>query len=136
MTLEGTVSALVQVLAGLDGIERAYDDPPEALTEFPCALAFAGSGSQEVVSDGLGKSLHTVIVEIHHSRQIVQEAIDAAKVWPDRLLQGLYRAQRRGDLQIVWPVQYEALPLPYNQETHYGMRFRVTLKVMAALLWP
>lgn len=133
MTLETTVDGLVSVLGAMTGIERAYADPPESLNEFPCVIAFAGSGELTAVSAGLGKCLHTVIVEIHHSRQIIQEAIDEAKVWPDRALAALYAAQAAGTVAVVWPVRYEALPLPYNQETHYGVRLRVTVKDMVAL---
>ena len=133
MTLAALVDELVATLGAMPGIERAYADPPESLNEFPCLIAFAGSGEMQLVSAGLGKSLHTVIVEIHHSRQIIQEAIDAAKVWPDRVLAALHAAQTASTLALAGPVTYEALPLPYNQEVHYGMRFRVTVKDMVAL---
>jgi hypothetical protein len=133
MTLETVVDGLVTTLGTMTGIERAYADPPEALAQFPCLIAFAGSGTMEVVTAGLGKSLHTVIVEIHHSRTIVQAAIDAAKVWPDRVLAALYAAQKTSALYVVYPFTYESLPLPYNQETHYGVRFRITIKDMVTL---
>lgn len=129
MTLATVVDGLVTTLGAMTGIERAYADPPESLNEFPCLIAFAGSGTLEVVSAGLGKNLHTVIVEIHHSRQIIQEAIDGAKVWPDLVLAALYGSSH----QVVYPVTYEALPLPYNQETHYGVRLRVTVKDMVVV---
>jgi hypothetical protein len=103
------------------------------LAQLPCLIAFAGSGTMEAVSYGLGKNLHTVIVEIHHSRTIVQAAIDAAKVWPDRVLAALYTAQKTSALYVVYPFTYEALALPYNNEVHYGMRFRITIKDMVTL---
>jgi hypothetical protein len=133
MTLKTVVDGLVTTLGAMTGIVRAYTDPPESLSEFPCLIAFAGSGEMQVVSAGLGKSLHTVVVEIHHDRQIIQQAIDEAKVWPDRVLAALYAAQAASTLAVVWPVTYEALPLPYNQEVHYGVRLRVTVKEMVAL---
>lgn len=126
MTLANVVDGLVTALSGMTGLERAYADPPESLNEFPCLIAYAGSGTLEAMSAGLGKHLHTVIVEVHHSRQIVQDAINQAQVWPDLV----YSALRSSSLMVVWPATYEALPLPYNQETHYGVRFRVTVKDM------
>lgn len=136
MTLAAVVAHLVDTLGAMDGIVRAYDDPPESLSEFPCLLAYAGSGQLELVSAGLGKSIHTVVVEIHHSRTIIQEAVDAAKVWPDRVMAALYADQRSpssGSGGIVWPVTYEAIPLPYSNEVHYGVRFRIPVKDMVAL---
>lgn len=133
MTLETRVNGLVTTLGAMTGIVRAYADPPESLNEFPCLIAFASAGTMEVVTAGLGKNIHTIVVEIHHSREIMQAAIDAAKVWPDRVLQALYTAAAAGTVTVVWPMTYEALPLPYNQEVHYGMRFRIPVKDMVIL---
>lgn len=136
MTLATVIDGVVATLGAMTGIERAYADPPESIAQFPALLAFAGNGEMTVVSGGLGKSLHTIVVEIHHSRTIIQEAIDAAKVWPDRVLQALYDDQAAPSSAlggVVWPVLYEAAPLAYNQETHYGVRFRITIKAMDAL---
>lgn len=133
MSLEMTVDELISVLGAMTGIVRAYSDPPESLNEFPCLIAYVGSGTMEAVSVGFGKGLHTVIVEIHHDRQILPQAVDEAKVWPDRVLQALYAACSAGTLTLVWPFSYEALPLPYNQEVHYGVRFRITCKDIVTL---
>lgn len=133
MTLATVVDGLVTTLGGMTGIVRAYADPPESLSEFPCLIAYAGSGTSEVISAGVGKNLHTVIVEIHHSRTVIQEAIDQAKVWPDRVLAALYTAQKTNTLTVVWPFFYESIPLGYNQEVHYGVRFRIPIKEMVTL---
>lgn len=133
MSLETVVNGLVTTLGGMTGIVRAYADPPESLSEFPCLIAYAGSGTMEVVSVGMGKNIHTVVVEIHHSRTIIQEAIDQAKVWPDRVLAALYTAQKTSTLTVVWPMVYESIALGYNQEMHYGVRFRIPVKDMVTL---
>lgn len=133
MTLATVVDGLVTTLGAVTGIERAYADPPESLSEFPCLIAYAGSGTMEVMSAGVGKNIHTVIVEIHHSRTIIQEAIDQAKVWPDQVLAALYTAQKTSTLMVVWPVFYESTALGYNQEMHYGVRFRIPVKDMVTL---
>ncbi len=133
MSLETVVDGLVTTLGGMTGIVRAYADPPESPQEFPCLIAYAGTGTLEAVSGGLGKNLHTVIVEVHHNREIIQDAIDAAKVWPDRVLQTLYTAQKSSTLVVVYPVTYESTALQYNAEWHYGVRFRITVKDMVTL---
>lgn len=135
MSLENVVAALVTAAGGMTGITRAYADPPESISEFPAAIVYAYRGELSVASYGVGKSLHTVVVEIHHSRQVAPQAINDAKVWPDRLLAALYADQTLGGAVdgIVWPVTYRATPIRYANEVHYGVRFEVTVKTMETL---
>lgn len=133
MTLEATVDNLVTALGAMTGIVRAYADPPESLNEFPCLIVYADTGTLELVSVGQGKNIHTIIGCVYHSREIIQTAIDAAKVWPDRVLQALYTAQAASTLTVIWPVTYEAVALPYNDKWHYGVRFRIPVKDMVTL---
>jgi len=133
--LDAAMTQLGVVLGAMSGLTRWYSDPPEALAEFPCGMAFANYGSLAVQSDGLGKGLHTVSVVIYQSRAILPEAIDAAKVWPYRIfaaLAGHLRLNSTVDT-IVWPMAYKFGPLQYGSEVHYGVTCDITLKIMAAV---
>ena len=125
MSLDTTIDTLRAHVANLTGIARVYEDPPESLSEYPCAIVYVLRGTYEANAAG-GRSFHTLVVEVHHSRQVLPEAMDAAKVWPDRMFAELKAAT---DLHIVWPFAYLAGGLQYGNETHYGVRFEIQAKV-------
>ena len=128
MSLEAEIAKLRTHLGNLAGLRRVYDDPPESMSEFPCGIAFALRGNYEFNAAG-GRSLHTLIAEIHLARQVLPQAVDAAKVWPDLLYQELKGAD---DMHVVWPFSYQAAALQYGanaSEVHYGIRFEVQVKV-------
>lgn len=125
MALETVIDLVRAHVENLDGLERVYDDPPESLSEYPCAIVYVLRGNYEANAAG-GRSFHTVVTEIHHSRQVLPEAMDAAKVWPDRMFAELKAAT---DLHIIWPMPYLAGGLQYGSETHYGVRFELQCKV-------
>jgi len=130
MSLDAAIDGLRSVVEGVSGITRVYTDPPESLNEFPCAFVVADSG--EMADSGAGGySLHTLVVEVFHSRTIIAQAVDGAKVWPDRLFAALRADVRLGGSvsHVRWPITYQAGALTYNGMTHYGMRFRVIVKV-------
>lgn len=130
MTLDALIDTVRTHVAALPGLARTYDDPPESMQEFPCAIVYAARGEYEF--GAVGRSFHTVIVEIHHNRQVLPEAMDAAKVWPDRLYTELAAAD---DIYIYDRMRYVCGGLPYGraggtEETHYGVRFEIPCKVM------
>lgn len=134
MALSDVIDQYVTAFGGMTGMQRVYADPPEALAEFPCALVYVASGELTVGGHG-AQAIHVINLEIHHSRQILPEAVDAAKVWPERVVKELHTemlADRFGGYvaAVVWPVTYEALALQYNNEVHYGLRFRIPTKVI------
>ena len=130
MTVERIVDELVSLLETVEGLKRVYADPPEAISEFPSAIVYVASGTMEFLATG-GHSLHSVVVEIYHGRQVLPQAVDEAKVWPDRIFAALKSDQHLNGAasHIVWPFQYRASALRYGTLVHYGMRFEVTYKV-------
>jgi hypothetical protein len=133
MSLVTAIAALNAVVAGLDGIGRVYADPPESINEPPCAIVYMESGTY-IDSPAGGHGMHVLIVEIYEKRTILQQAVNAAKPWPDKL-----RAALRANLTLSSTVShvgdgqmffsYRAGPMPYNEITHYGIRFRIPVKV-------
>lgn len=129
--LEDLITQVNVVMAAMTGIERWFDDPPESISQFPSGMAFATSGELSAVSAGLSKSLHVLTLQVHHARTVSQDAINAAKVWPDRVLAVLAANPSVNGAAdaVVWPIRYQALPLQYANELHYGVQFTVTFKV-------
>ena len=79
-----------------------------------------------------GLAFHTIAIEIYQAPNITAQAVDGAKVWPDRVFAAL-RTDPTLDgtvTHIRWPIAYQALGLTYNNVVHYGMRFNVTVKVL------
>lgn len=130
MTVQAVIDNLNSVIATVPGLARVYADPPESISEFPCAITYIREGEMYDSAAG-GYSLHTLVVEIYQARQIMALAIDKAKVWPD-LVRSVLRANQtlNGSIShFVWPLRYQALPLPYNDQVHFGVRFLVQVKV-------
>jgi hypothetical protein len=125
MSLDTVIDTMRAHVANLSGLARVYDDPPESLSEYPCAIVYALRGNYEANAAG-GRSFHTLVIEIHHSRQVLPDAMDAAKVWPDRMYAELKAAT---DVHIIWPMPYQLGGIAYANETHYGARFEIQCKV-------
>ena len=125
--LEDALDALLSAVSTIPGLPRVYADPPESLSEFPCAIAYVTSGELSWFPGA--QCTHYISLDIYHSRQILPEAVDAAKVWPNRVLTALVADGTFGGYveAVVWPVSYEAVAMTYNNDLHYGMRFRIPL---------
>lgn len=136
MSLDTAIDGLRTALSAMTGLKRTYDDPPESISDFPSLIVYSKSGTMLYTASG-GYSLHALVAEVYLSRQVLPEAIDAAKVWPDRVYAILKADQTLGGAvsHVVWDTQtglglrYQMLPLQYNQNLHFGVRFEITVKV-------
>lgn len=125
MSLAATIAALGAHVENLAGLSRVHTAAPDTLNQLPAAVLYPTEGTMEANAAG-GRSFHTIVVEIHHSRQVLPQAITDAVVWPDLMYAELKTAT---DLHIIWPIKYKAAGLVYGNETHYGVRFEVQAKV-------
>lgn len=130
MSLDAAIDGLRAVVTGLAGMKRVYADPPESISEFPSAIVYVSGGELNATASG-GHNLHTLVVTIFHARQVLAQAVDASKVWPDLVYAALKADMTLGGTvsHVNWPVTYKALPLEYNGVVHYGMRFEVPVKI-------
>lgn len=130
MSVQAAIAGLNNVVAGISGLVRVYADPPESISEFPSAITYMREGETYDTAAG-GYSLHMLVIDIYLARQILPEAINAAKAWPDRVRSALKADPTLGSTvsHVVWPMRYQALPLPYNDLVHFGVRFLVQVKV-------
>jgi len=135
MNLTQAISALVTVASGLSGIVRAYDDPPESISEFPCAMVYAEAGILNAEGTNLGRGTHTIRIDLYASRTQLPQAVNTSRGWPDALHSALATNERLGGSAsiIEWPVRYQAVSMQYNNLTHYGMRFEVTVNLFGGV---
>ncbi len=124
MSLATTISLLAAHIDNLPAL-RVHTAAPDTLSDLPAAIIYPYEGTMEANAAG-GRSFHKLVVEIHHSRQVLPQAITEAQVWPDLVYAELKAAT---DLHIIWPFTYKAAGFAYGNETHYGVRFEVTVKV-------
>lgn len=132
MTLAATVAALRTVVDTIDGV-RVYPNPPESINEFPSAIVYSASGEMQFGSSGLTRNYHTLNVDIYLARQILPQAIDAAKAYPDLMYTAVSNAYSASTIDIVdtngrAAISYRTGPMNYNNITHTGIRFTIRLK--------
>lgn len=123
-SLADTTVAFYNLLRLVPGLRRVWEKPPESMSEFPCAIIYPYQGELWSNAAG-GRSFHTVRIEIHHTRQVMPQALGEAEVWPGRL----YEVLRTASLDIQWPVRYRCGPIDYSNERHYGVQFDILVKV-------
>lgn len=123
-SLASVMAGLLNMLNQVPGLRRVWDRPPESMSEFPCAILYSYQGEIQNNAAG-GRSFHTVRIEIHHTRQVMPQALGEAEVWPGRVGNVL----KTSSLDIVWPVRYRCGPIDYANERHYGVQFDVLVKV-------
>ena len=131
MTLDGAIDGLRTALATMTGLKRTYTDPPSAINEFPALIVYPSLGEMSYEARG-DMAFHDIIVDIYHARQVLPEAVDAAKVWPDRVYAKLKEDQALGGAvaHVVWPINYRFIPMQYNDMLHFGCRFTIRCKVL------
>lgn len=132
MNVETAINALNSVVAGIAGIKRTYADPPESVSEFPSAMTYIGEG---IYLDGpASHGIHTLILDIYESRQVLAQAVDSAKQWPEKVYTALSAndtlnstVSHVGGRDFF--IRYRAQPMEYNANIHYGVRFWIPVKV-------
>ena len=130
MTIATAVAGLNTALDTIAGL-TVHSDPPEFLTAFPCSLCYLESGEMSVVSGGLDSSLHVLNVDIVLGENDLPTVVNGAKSWPEAVLAILKADPTLGGTisHIVYPVRYQVGSLEYGVSEHYGVHFRVTIKM-------
>lgn len=128
MSVSALVSTIATATGNLTGIKRVYADPPDSMNQFPCAIVYAARGElgKRAGRGVAGNSDHVIAVEIHHARQVLPQAVQASRAWPDEMLAQLLALAATLDIQ--YPVTYQAQALRYGDEMHYGIRFEITVR--------
>jgi len=130
VTIATAISGLNTALDTIAGL-TVHSDPPEFLTVFPCSLCYLESGEMSVISGGLDTGLHVLSVDIVLGENDLPTVVNGAKSWPEAVLSVLKASPTLGGTvsHIVYPVRYEVGALEYGVSEHYGVHFRVTIKM-------
>lgn len=126
MSIDANIATLVAAVGGVAGVKRAHANPPESFSQFPAAIVYVVDGS---FGEPTGRTIceaHTVtyVVELYTARQVLPQAIAAARKWPEPVIAAL----RATALNIRYPLNWTMGPLPYSAETLFGLRFRISIK--------
>jgi hypothetical protein len=125
-TIQDAITAIQGVVGGVSGIRAAPDYPPEDLSLYPFAVAFARSGSFEAAPVGSGKGLHTIVVEVHVGRSDLARDIKAAMPYGDSVPLALLADTTVGGVVSTFArVRYEFGPMAYGGLATIGWRFFV-----------
>lgn len=136
MSVQAAINGLNAIMQCVSGL-RVYTDPPESINQFPACITYVQSGTMEDSARG-GMSLHTLACEIYVARQLLPQAVDAAKTWPDTVFGKLRTADTTWNgaiAHVVWPMRYRAGPMQYGPTQdglHYGVKFEIQVKVLEA----
>jgi len=132
MSVANAINGLNAIMRTVSGL-KVYSDPPESINQFPSCITYVQSGTMEDNASG-GTSLHTLICEIYVARQLLPQAVDGAKVWPDTVFTALKTADVTWSgaiAHIVWPMRYRSGPMQYggSDSLLYGVQFTISVKV-------
>jgi hypothetical protein len=125
-TLQDAINAIQDVVGGVSGIRSAPDYAPDQLSTFPFALAFARTGTFEVGPVGMGKGLHTIVVEVHVARKDLPRDIQAAMAFSDAVPLALLADTTLGGVVSTFTnIRYEFGPMLWGKLETLGFRFYV-----------
>lgn len=130
MTVASVITYLAALQDGITGVEAAYDETPESLSEFPCFINYPGRGVLSW-SKGIGaEDLNTIICELHVSRAVSEEAEFAARPFIERFRDKLAAdTQLGGEVDTINEVRWEYVTFFVGREQHMGIRFEVDVKM-------
>jgi hypothetical protein len=130
MSVENIITQLATLEAEITGVQAAHDETPESLNEFPCFINYHGRSTLNWGAGEGGKSLHTIICELHVSRAVSEEAELAArpfiKLFRDKLAAN---TTLNGAVDTINEVRAETVAFIMSAaEQHLGIRFEVDVK--------
>lgn len=137
MTVAAVLTQLATVEATITGIKRAHDETPESLSEFPCFINYPRRGTVTPAPGGVAlaiKGLHTVVCELHITRQDLPTAESVARPFIDRFVKAVWADPKLGNtVDTVNEIRYEYGRLEFGREQHLGIRFEVDFKLQESV---
>ena len=135
MTVAAVLTQLAVVEAALSGVARAHDETPENLGEFPCFINYPRSGTITAGPGGVQqvKGLHTVVAELHITRQDLPTAESIARPYLDSFPKAIWSDPTlAGTVNTVLEIRYQYGRLEFGGERHLGVRFEIDFKLQEA----
>ena len=115
-------------LAKVNGIKEAPAAPPEAMAQFPFALAYASSFSS-IGGSGFEEVLDVLVVEIHVARQVLPKSFPIVLGFRNDVI-GILLADPTfgGNVDTYTDVRGTFGWLQYAGESHLGWRIEIEVK--------
>lgn len=130
MTILAAVLDLQDKANQLGDVREAPDYPPESANQFPFVLCYPDTGTVELQSQGWAKFFHTLVVELHCSRQSIKTAIDQilsfVENFPDKLIDD---PTLSSSVSETVSIDYTFAAMRYNDIDTIGVRFRIQVKL-------
>ncbi len=124
MTVEAAIIALQEVVREVTGIKGAPSYPPDSLSIFPAAVAYASSGSLNFGVAGEMKGLHNLVVEVHLARKNLPSDVQASLNFIDALPEAvMIDPTLKGTVSTFERMDYVYGPLSYGDQQTFGVRF-------------
>ncbi|MGD8499058.1 MAG: hypothetical protein PVJ86_00330 [Phycisphaerales bacterium] len=135
MTVAAVLSQLAIVEATITGVKRAHDETPESLSEFPCFINYPRRGTVTPVDACLAvHGLHTVVCELHITRQDLPTAEGVARPFIDLFVKAVWADPKLSNTcDTVNEIRYEYGRLEFGREQHLGIRFEVDFKLQESV---
>lgn len=130
MSLPDAIAALQTVAASLDGIQAAPESPPESVEVFPFSVAFARSGAYEPQSASFADGLHTIFLQIHCDRTVLNYAIERATPYIESFPRAVLADPTLGGaVSEVRAIRYAFGALKYAGTDTIGAQFEIDVKI-------
>lgn len=128
--LDNFITALTTVLGAVTGVEAAYENPPEALNEFPAVVPYFVRGDFSYGQSAPAIGLHTVHADLHISRSQLPTDEAAARPFILRFLiaiAGNLKMSATCDHCLLKSYSYGRLG--YAGKETFGGRFVLEVKI-------
>jgi len=132
--LEDIFTQLQTIEAAITGVNKAYNQTPEAISVLPCFINFPGS-SEAVAVAGVSKGIYIVISKLFVNRaQGLSGAESAARPFLNRFEDAILgNPTLNSTVNSVLAVRSTYGEMMYGGEVYLGFRFEIEFKLERAL---
>lgn len=131
MSLVDVINAIQGKVRAIPGIKEAPATITESAALFPFGITYPRTGTVDAISEGLGRGLHTIFVEIHMSRVLLGDSVIAVLGYMALLENALRLDPTVGGTvsTINFPLRYTFGRLEWGSVPTVGVRYEVTVKI-------
>lgn len=63
--MDAAITRVQAIIAGVSGVLQAPADPPDSISRYPFAVAYAGESTWTLAPAGMAQNIGTIVVELH-----------------------------------------------------------------------
>lgn len=135
MTVQAAIAAIQDIMLTIADIREAPDYPPDAMSVYPFAVCFVGSGEFTCMSGEWYKGLHTLTLQLHWPRKDLARDVTKAMAMIDTIMNELTENPKLANTvsTIVYPIRYTFGALSWGGVDTIGFDFKITVKIEATI---